>query len=63
MEKVLSLLGWYYKKYFSHLMSYKGEILHLDGKHSRKNIRSFLQYDSDVRFKVISATLQFDGSY
>lgn len=44
-------------------MSYKGETLHLDGKHSRKNIRSFLQYDSDVRFKVISATLQFDGSF
>lgn len=44
-------------------MSYKSEILHLDGKHSRKNIRSFLQYDDDVRFKVISATVQCDGSY
>ena len=42
-------------------MSHKG--LHLDGKHSRKNIRSFLQYDNDVRFNVISATVQFDGSY
>jgi len=42
-------------------MSYKG--LHLDKKHSRKNIRSFLQYDDDVRFKVISATVQLDGSY
>jgi len=42
-------------------MSYKG--LHLVGKHSRKNIRSFLQYDNDVRFKVISATGQFDESY
>ena len=41
-------------------MSYKG--LHLDGKHSRKNIRSFLQYDDDVGFNVISATVQFDGS-
>ena len=41
-------------------MSYKG--LHLDGKHSRKNIRSLLQYDDDVGFNVISATVQFDGS-
>ena len=61
MEKVLSLLGWYYRKIiftFNELQRFA-----FGWKHSRKNIRSFLQYDDDVRFKVISATVQFDGRY